>query len=803
MVLGMTRPVLFGIAFAAVLLLPASGATIAQDHDLVIQDAPNIESASTTTPSDRRSPDIKIGADFSDTSVPDIVRRGIENEVYARFYVNGIDDYTLPSGAVKIRFHYRPAALGDPKPSYGPEDPASDWVSIGELSATYGWPDVLLLTTVWPDDFSTAGVEHVVWDAPSSGEHFQVRAEAFYPEALGVSDVHPEDNAAVSLYESVSGLIDLVLVHDTSGSMGYFSYESWPYINLAKSKAQSFIAALSDTDRFGVVEFSSRFASGYQDVWAPSGALHVASPSNKAAANAAIAGLTASGGTPMGAGLQRAIDLLVAPVPGGAPRKKVILLLSDGYENWGVPRACDGPDSTEPCVGADILAQLDSNDIRVYSLALGLDAWTLCLECLADQSSGHYWAVATPGVEMAEVYLQMQQDYTGDDLYSVDYGIIGGGDDSYRTEFEGAGDVLYFVLAWDDLETGLGLQLRAPGGDWIDARRLEHADVLKGAGYFVARIADADVGEWGYRVIGKEGSGYLAAVRSDRVGLRLTLDVRSKGTVGDSIEIAARLTRSGQPITDAELSATVHVPEGASVDSTLRQLGRDYLVDTRRLPIDSAGLKSNPDVSTRAAFVKEVTGGEPWDVIRTRPVSVPLAHQGDGVYTGVLADANRISGTYSVTVAHEGGGHARTQTRQVRLGPGPVDNAKSNAEIYKVAAATGQVRWLLRAYPADRFGNAVTDAALLDGLSAEIRGGRLEADPQIAFDGALEQEVMPQPGRVPSLRGVALAGRPILVGPIDVSGSQAPSAQGAGPRFILLLIGLILIGFWLRRSGAI
>lgn len=792
-----TRLTVSRIACLALLLAAAAGTAWAENHDLVIQPAIDVSSSASA---DWKSPDIKIGADFGDTSVPDIVRRGISSPIYSRFYINGIQDFMVPSGSVELRLHYRDANLGDTPPAL--DDSNSSWHMIGTLPVTFIPSDgPFAITKTWPDDFPSVTTKSIAWDAPPTGDYFHIRSEVAYLESSNVTDENLDDNVAVSFYESLSGLIDVVLVHDTSGSMGYFFFEGLPYIDHSKARASAYIYALSDTsNRFAVVEFSSRFPGGSNDVWPVPGSLEPATTTNKNSAVAAIGGLTASGATPMGAGLQRAIDLLLAPPPDGITRKKVILLLSDGYENQGVLRACSGADPSAPCVGESILTQLQANNIRVFSLALGTAAWTECLECLATESSGEWYPTPDPGIVMAEVYLHAQHAYSVDDLYSVDRGTSGGGDDSYSTYFEGVDDILYFILSWDDLEAQLNLQLQDPGGSWSDPSTLSNAMVFSGNGYVVVRIAKTQTGNWEYRVTGDDGERYLVAVRSDRVGVCLAVDARSKGFVGDAIDIKARLSRHGKPIVDAKLNATVQVPAHISLDSKLRQLSRDYILKNQTLPLDPADLKQNPDIWQRASFISKITSGKPESLVQTRPVSVALNHVGDGVYSGSMKNATKITGAYTVTVNYSNQGINRTQSRPVWLKPGVIDQGRSYAEIVEIKPMGDATQWLLRVYPVDRFDNAITDTSLLQQVKVSINGGHVDKTPKVVFDSAFQQPIIAEPDSVPRLQSVSIGGKKLKIIEDDVLDEDP--GYGLIIVITLILIALALAWLWRRRTQA-
>ena len=736
----------------------------AQNHDLVLEPAPDITSPA--DPAVRRSPDIKVGADFGDASVPDIVRRGVTIPLFAQLYVNGVQDFTVPSGAVAIRFHYRNAAVGETPPDLAA--PGAGWNLIGSLPVTWGAgdPPGLFLTTTWPADYPSVTTRHVDWAAPAIGDFFHLRAEAVYP--AGITDDDPGDNVAISLYESILGLrdVDLVIVHDVSGSMLTYQYAGDSYLSHAKSRAQAFVASMNESHRLAVVAFGGCLAGGVSDIWGtPVPPLKQATPANKAAAVSSIStNVTVPNTgclTPMGVGVQRAIQILTS-VPPDPARKRAILLLTDGEENSGAPRACSGSDPAGPCLGSSLLADLQANDIRVFSIALGTSAATECLECLTGQTGGQWYAPAGPGIDLAQVYLDMQQTYSADDLYRADSAVTGGKDDTYTTNFEGVDDVLYFILQSDNLNARIDLELRPPGGSWQSPDAVAHASVQRDRGYTVARIENPATGTWDYRVVGEARRNYLVAVRSDRVGVRLALDVKTEGKVGTPIVIKAQLTDHGKPIQASGLTATVEVPAGGSFDSRLRQEARN-LYQRGRPPIDPSRA-NNPDLSPRAAFVQTISNGRQHTLAKTRLIKVPLRQEADGTYTGILSKDTETAGEYKVTVTFHGAGADRVQTTSVRLAPAGLDARKAFAELISLADRSPESRqWLVRLYPADRFGNAITDRSLLTDLRISLRGAELHDKPGIAFDSAIEQPLRVPAGQRPVLDSVKLGGQEIRI----------------------------------------
>lgn len=741
-----------GIVVMLLALFMAANTGFAQNHDLVMTPAADFTSA---TPADKKSPDLKIGADFGGPAAPDIVRRGIPNEIFARFLVNGMQDHTLPSGTAKIKFYWRHAAGSTDIPPLI-TDPTGGWNDIGEIPVTYIPADgPFTVTRVWPTNFPSVTNRSVSWTPPETGDYFHVAAEAVY--TAGIIDANPGDNVAISLYESRTGLLDIVLLHDVSGSMGYYNYGGFSYMQHSIARASAFLALVNPLHRISVVSFSSRFTGGSEDSW-PGAApqLRPAIAGNVLNANTAIAGLTASGATPMGEGIERAIQILTtAP---GPTRKRIILMLSDGYENTGTPRACNGGDPLNPCVGGGILGQLQANNIRVFSVALGTSAWTECLKCLATESMGHWYTSLTPGLALAQAYLDMQQEYTGDDLYRVDYGTTGGNNDTFSTYFEGKDDLLYFALEWEDLNTELELKLRGPR-----SRRRPRMNVFKGKGYYVVRVQKPARGTWRYTVSGPAGKAYLAAVRSNRVGARLEMSAETPGVVGGPIHIQAFIGIGKEPITNSKITASVKIPIGPSLNTKIRDTYRAHVLKYKTSPVSPIVLKRNPDISARGAFTAKLRGDSRKPLVRTREVQVTMHRIGRGHYEGVLKENyTTTSGEYTVTVKSSGRTHDRVYSKQVMMRPAEIDYKKTFGEVMVMKTLRTKSVHLLRVYPTDRFGNAIMHPSFKDRIQTNVKNADKFRKAKFSF-GAFQRTLSVKAGKTPILERIRIDGRQVKV----------------------------------------
>lgn len=754
------------LALFVVVCLALGTVAQAQDHDLEMNPAVDITAASNG--SNWHSPDIKLGADFGDTSVDDTVFRGLNTPIYAKFTINGIQDFNVTTG-IQVFFHYRNASLGETPP---PITDAS-WVSIGALAVPHDPSEPFFLTREWPTDFTVSAADRKLdWTPPATGDLFHVRAHVVYPGETPTSpsstDEQPDDNVAISLYESVAGIrdVDLVIVHDVSGSMITNTYAGDTYLAHAKARAQAFIFMMAEGHKLGVVAFGGCLAGDREDIWdVPATPLELATLLNKSAATGAVStNVTVPNAgclTPLGAGVERAIQILNAEPPDPS-RKRAILLLSDGWENSGSPRACNGSDPTAPCLGTSILSQLQTGDIRLYSIALGAAAGTDCLECLPTNTGGAWYAPAGPGIDLAEVYAHMQQSYSADDLYRADTGVSGGNDDTYRTFFEGADDLLYFGLQTDRLDAELGLEIQPPGGSWLPSTAVPGASVHKDRGYEVVRVTNPAAGEWAYRVVGKPRQAYLVTVRSDRVETRLRLDLISERVVGSPIRIKTTLMHRDEPIRRADLVAVVQAPAAVSFESLLRRLARQQIAQAERLPLDPDLPRKSPDLSPRALFVKPLA--ERLTALqKPRTLRVPLREVEPGVYEGTLEELTRIAGEYRVTVEYTSEKAHRTWSESVRLRPGRLDPDRSFAELAPIRDRSGRVSWLLRVHPADAFGNAVLLDKASSRIEASIAGGRLARRPSVAFDSAIQQELIVEGRREPVLESVSIDGRKIPI----------------------------------------
>ncbi|MFC7214651.1 VWA domain-containing protein [Saliphagus sp. GCM10025334] len=169
--------------------------------------------------------------------------------------------------------------------------------------------------------------------------------------------------------------IDLAFVLDVSGSMG------GARIDNAKAASKRFVGGLYEEDEVAVASFSS------------TGELEQPLTTDYDAVNASIDRLTAGGSTNTGAGLQAAIDELVA---NGDADEQEIVLLADGHTNAG-----PNPVSVAEAAAAEGIT------INTIGVGSGVDANELTT--IADVTGGEYYHVAD-SADLPEVFDRVQDE---------------------------------------------------------------------------------------------------------------------------------------------------------------------------------------------------------------------------------------------------------------------------------------------------------------------------------------------------------------------------------------------------------
>jgi uncharacterized protein YegL len=334
--------------------------------------------------------------------------------------------------------------------------------------------------------------------------------------------------------------IDIVLVIDRSGSMGYESK-----IESAKNAAKAFIDLMRIGDKIGVVDFDDKVTVTYPLTEIdPGGAV-------RTAAKNAIDTLYARDYTSIGGGLKKGQDEL--NTRGAGDPVRVMVLLSDGLEN------------TPPYV-ANVLPGIIADKIVVYTVGLGSDADQELLQGIAEQTRGTYRFSPT-GRELVEIYNSISARVYGQSVVRTVSGTVASGGTAEESVLVDStiGEVTFSVF-WTGSD--LDLVLVRPDGSIVDPSVAEtdpDISFTSSTTYEFYKIAGPQYGEWKMRIFGKltpsEGEQYTISVSViDAMILTVETD-KPTYYVGAPIRITASIEDNFLDVTEPQyiLGVTMEV----------------------------------------------------------------------------------------------------------------------------------------------------------------------------------------------------------------------------------------------------
>lgn len=165
--------------------------------------------------------------------------------------------------------------------------------------------------------------------------------------------------------------VDLVIVLDRSGSM------QGRKIRDAKQAVLNLLSNLSTRDRFALVSYSNGVRRHSN--------LLEATPTNRMLLTSAIHGISAGGGTNLGAGLQEGIDVLLASHKNGNLGK--VILVSDGLANQGI---------TNPTSLGHMASVAVQREFAVSTVGVGNDFNEHLMTTIANRGTGTYYYLENP-----------------------------------------------------------------------------------------------------------------------------------------------------------------------------------------------------------------------------------------------------------------------------------------------------------------------------------------------------------------------------------------------------------------------
>ena len=172
--------------------------------------------------------------------------------------------------------------------------------------------------------------------------------------------------------------VDLVVVLDRSGSMHGQKLDD------ARRALLHLMACLSPDDRLALVAY----ANGVQEI----SPLETMDESRRAHLASAVQRLVANGGTNLGLGLQRGIEILMQTP--GPQRQRRVILISDGLANQGV---------TDPQTLGEMASAAQASGFGISTVGVGYDFNEVLMTALADQGAGSYYFLEDPN-SFAQVF---------------------------------------------------------------------------------------------------------------------------------------------------------------------------------------------------------------------------------------------------------------------------------------------------------------------------------------------------------------------------------------------------------------
>ena len=171
---------------------------------------------------------------------------------------------------------------------------------------------------------------------------------------------------------------DLVVVLDRSGSM------EGQKLNDARQAIIRLLDQFEPEDRLALVTYSN-------GVQTPS-ALVPLNEANRRRLTAVVNQVHAGGGTNLGGGLSRGIDMLMAAP--AVERNRKVILISDGLANQGI---------TDPDALGRMASAAVENRFSISTVGVGLDFNEMLMTAIADHGAGHYHFLEDPQV-FAQVF---------------------------------------------------------------------------------------------------------------------------------------------------------------------------------------------------------------------------------------------------------------------------------------------------------------------------------------------------------------------------------------------------------------
>ncbi|MCK4622079.1 MAG: S8 family serine peptidase [Desulfuromonadales bacterium] len=267
-------------------------------------------------------------------------------------------------------------------------------------------------------------------------------------------------------------------------------------------------------------------------------------------------------------------------------------------------------------------------------------------------------------------------------------------------------------------------------------------------------------GLWQMRISGAAGTDYEVAAIADEAGLGYVFSLGDQPyQVGEPLQLLARLTVDGQPLTDAETVVARVFKPGQSIGTLLSTTATPSLGDGGE-PAATGGQRKLELLLQRESF---------WNKLQPVTAEIPLIHQGDGYYSARFPDTN-VPGTYTVEFQIAGehpeiDRYTRTETLSTLVEFAQADLDASDLRIVDRVLGADVDRLRLVVRPRDIYGNYL-GPDYSHRIAVSVSAGNVESDIRDRLDGSYEVLVTVPTGADPNIN-IEVMDQPLYVGPVS------------------------------------
>ena len=581
--------------------------------------------------------------------------------------------------------------------------------------------------------------------------------------------------------------VDVVVVLDRSGSMSLPGRSGAPKMTEAKQAAALFVSLLTTaaSHRVGLVSFSTAAT--------PDRPLANVNPGTKTALVGAIppatggqiGGLTASGMTTIGGGLQTAVGYF--PVPGPGSNTRAVLLMTDGLEN------------TWPMI-ANAEPLLAGARLNVVGFGTPASLNGPRLTTLARAHDGIY-VRADDGLTLKKYFaLAFGRIFDLGTALDPEAILPAGQGSAAPVDVDVCGEAtLTVVLGWATANVPLAIVVRSPGGLTITASTAgveaasgdtwQHLTVpLPFAGehdgrwqVIVERVAST--GEFGPEPLEQR---YFVSAFADG-GPTFNPMPMPRLYTGDPINPLVFLRQASAEGVDADVTVEIEGPAGALGELLAKQgIGAASVVDG-----DAVDQRASTLIAMEAAQGPLVPTMRRTEKLFDDGLHGDGGMEPDGVYGLGLTDLTAFEGTYTfraIAVYGEDCRARRETSWAVHVDIG-IDGKRS--EVETMPAGGGRAR--VTVTPRDSFGNRLGPGRL-DAFEFQPTGpASLDGDPLDNGDGTYTQVIDPGPsGLVAPGLSIAQPDRPPSTIVEDLRPTSAGTSTFRGCRMDLVILVLVV-----------